>query len=185
MDSHEILYRHSWSPEDFGDPPTSTTSTRFTTGWIGAKSYTDKVIVKYCVVLRGTQINSVLTHQSGMNVKGQVWCTSLHYAVILIKCNSLCSLTHSMIECVRSARDWWMLFSRCNGPQGALLNNDQHIWLMSAVSSSWGESFRLSLLLCAARDERSPFAGRDDDWYYEVLTFSLESPHFMITHLWY
>lgn len=94
-----------------------------------------------------------------MNVKGQVWCNSLHYAVILIKCNSLYSLTHSMIECVRSARDWWMLFSRCNNPRDAVLNNDQHIWLMSAVSSSWGESFRLSLLVCVVCDERSPFAG--------------------------
>lgn len=93
-----------------------------------------------------------------MNVKGQVCCTSLHYAVILIKCNSLCSLKHSVIECVRSARGWWMLFSRCNSPRGAVLNNDQHIWLMSAVSSSWGESFRLSLLLCVVCDERSPFA---------------------------
>lgn len=41
--------------------------------------------------------------------------------------------------------------------QAAGLNNDQHIWLMSAVCSSWGEGFRLSLPLCVACDERTPF----------------------------
>ncbi len=52
-----------------------------------------------------------------------------------------------------------MLFSSCKNHRGAVLNDDQHIWLMSAVSSSWGESFGLSLLLCVVCDERSPFAG--------------------------
>lgn len=72
---------------------------------------------------------------------------------------SLYSLTHSMIESVRSACDWWMLFSRSNNPLGAMLNNDQHNWLMSAVSSCWVESFSLSLLPGVVCDERSPFAG--------------------------
>lgn len=68
------------------------------------------------------------------------------------------SRTHSMIKHVTSSSDWWMLFGHSNNPRGSTLNNDQRTWLMSTVSSCWGESFRLSLLPRAPCDERSSFA---------------------------
>lgn len=69
------------------------------------------------------------------------------------------SRTHSMIKHVRSSSHWWMLFGHSNNPRGSTLNNDQRTWLMSPVSSRWGESFRFSLLPRAPCDERSSFAG--------------------------
>lgn len=69
------------------------------------------------------------------------------------------SRTHSMIKHVTSSSDWWMLFGHSNNPRGSTLNNDKRTWLMSTVSSCWGESFRLSLLHRAPCDERSSFAG--------------------------
>lgn len=104
--------------------------------------------------------------KSKQKVKGQVWRALLHYAVILIKFNSLYSLTHFIIECVRSIWDWWMLLCQGNNPSGAVLNNDQHIWLMSAGSSGWGEGFPfVSLPLCGLWWELS-ICRYDDDWYH-------------------
>lgn len=125
-------------------------------------------------------------HQSGVYVKGQEWCTSIHYTAILIKCKSLYSVARSVIECVRSAQDWWMLFSRCNNPQGAALNNDQHIWLMSAVSSL---AVEVSAFVCLSYFVRRVM--RDlhlQKWWWSILlgpNFFTESPHFVITHLRY
>lgn len=52
-------------------------------------------------------------------------------------------------------------FPCCNNPRGIVLNNDQRIWLMSAVSSTvvGAKAFVcLPPTLCGVRDERSPFA---------------------------
>lgn len=68
--------------------------------------------------------------------KGQVWCTSLHYAVILIRISSVCSLTHLVIESVRPLWDWWMLCSCRNSSFSAVLNKG-----LSEVRSRAGNFF--------------------------------------------
>lgn len=60
------------------------------------------------------------------------------------------TFTHPiMTERLRAAAD------RCNGPRAAASSNGRHIWLMSALCCSPGESSRLSLGLLRA--ERTPF----------------------------
>ena len=119
--------------------------------WVGPVSTTESNSI-----LHDASINSILTHtlpKWNEWGKGQVRvCTSLHYAVILIKCTPLDSLSHSVMEGVRCAWDWWVLFSSSNSSSGAVLNNDQHIWLMSAVGGCRGEGVRLcgSYLTCRA-----------------------------------